>query len=80
MNSVILVIPGRTGSYPSWVMSITRPQADDLIPSSKRGIFDAQPTLSFSDKDMIGTFQPHDNALVFTLRIGRYDMKRVLVD
>ena len=36
--------------------------------------------LSFSDEDMIGTIQPHDNALVVTLRIGGYDVKKVLVD
>ena len=26
------------------------------------------------------TLQPYDNALVVTFRIGRYDVKRVLVD
>ena len=36
--------------------------------------------LSFSDEDMIGTIQPHDNALVVTLKIGGYDVKKVLVD
>ena len=34
----------------------------------------------FSDKDKIGTIQPHDDALVITLRIGGYDVKRVMVD
>ena len=36
--------------------------------------------LSFSDEDKIGTIQPHHNALVVTLRIGRYDVKKVMVD
>ena len=36
--------------------------------------------LSFSDEDKIGTIQPHDDALVVTLRIGGYDVKRVMVD
>ena len=37
--------------------------------------------LSFSDEDKVGTFQPHDDALVVTLQIrGGYDVKRVLVD
>ena len=36
--------------------------------------------LGFSDEDEIGTTQPHDDALVVTLRIGGYDVKRVLVD
>ena len=36
--------------------------------------------LGFSDEDKGGTIQPHDDALVITLRIGGYDVKRVLVD
>ena len=36
--------------------------------------------LGFSDEDKIGTIQPHNDALVITLRIGGYDVKRVLVD
>ena len=36
--------------------------------------------LRFSDEDKIGTIQPYDDALVVTLRIKGYDVKRVLVD
>ena len=36
--------------------------------------------MGFSDDDKIGTIQPHDDALVITLRSGGYDMKRVMVD
>ena len=36
--------------------------------------------LSFSNKDKIGTIQLHDDTLVVTLRIGGYDVKRVLMD
>ena len=32
------------------------------------------------DEDKIGTIQPHNNALVVTLKIGRYNVKRVMVD
>ena len=32
------------------------------------------------DEDKVGTIQPHDDALVITLRIGDYDVKRVPVD
>ena len=38
------------------------------------------PILSFSEEDKIGTIQPHDDALLITLRIGDYDVKRVMVD
>ena len=36
--------------------------------------------MGFSDEDKIGTIQPHDDALVITLRIGGYDVKRVMAD
>ena len=36
--------------------------------------------LSFSNADKLGTIQPHDDALVVTLRIGGYDVRRVMVD
>ena len=39
-----------------------------------------RPVLSFSKEDKIGTSQPHNNALLITLRIGDYDVKRVMVD
>ena len=36
--------------------------------------------LSFSNANKQGTMQPHDDALVVTLRIGGYDVRRVMVD
>ena len=36
--------------------------------------------LGFSDEDKLGTIQPHDDALVVTLKIGGYDVKRVMID
>ena len=38
------------------------------------------PILSFLEEDKIRTIQPHDDALLITLRIGDYDVKRVMVD
>ena len=38
------------------------------------------PTLSFSEEDKIGTTQPYDDALLITLRIRDYNVKRVMVD
>ena len=40
----------------------------------------ATPILGFPEEDKEGTFQPHDDVLVVTIRIGGYDVKRVLVD
>ena len=41
---------------------------------------EVQLALNFSDEDKIGTYQPHNDALVVTLRIEGYDIRRVLVD
>nr|XP_023875272.1 uncharacterized protein LOC111987763 [Quercus suber] len=46
----------------------------------KRSRRDILPILGFSNEDKVGTIQPYDDALVITLRIGGYDMKRVIVD
>ncbi|XP_065628933.1 uncharacterized protein LOC136067263 [Quercus suber] len=78
--NVIFATPGRTGSWPSKVMSVTQLPAGDFGQGLKRAKLDTQPVLEFSDEDKIGTIQPHDDALVITLRIGGYDVKRVMVD
>ena len=80
MIHVILAAPGRTGSFPSRVMSVARLSAEDSDRESKRSKKGSSPVLGFSDEDKIGTIQPHDDALVVTLRIEGFDMKRVLVD
>ena len=46
----------------------------------KRAKLDQSLVMGFSNEDKIGTIQPHDNALVIVLRIGDYDVKRVMVD
>lgn len=38
------------------------------------------PTLGFSEEDKVETIQPHDDALVVTLCIRGYGVKKVLVD
>ena len=78
--NVIFAALGRTGSCPSRVMSVARLSSDEGVSEPKRAKLLIQPTLGFSDKDKAGTIQPHDDALVVTLKIGGYDVKRVLVD
>ncbi|XP_075663335.1 uncharacterized protein LOC142632902 [Castanea sativa] len=41
---------------------------------------EVRPVMSFSDEDKAGTLQPHDDALVVTLWIEGYDVRRVLVN
>nr|XP_023921002.1 uncharacterized protein LOC112032476 [Quercus suber] len=78
--NVILVAPGRTGTRPSRVLSVTQVPAGESQFEPKRARRGFHPTLSFFEEDKDGTTQPHDDALVITLRIGDYDVRRVMVD
>ena len=80
MINVIFTTPGRIDSCPSRVMSVTRLSAEYNNLEPKRAIVDIQPALSFSNEDKIGTIQPHNDALLVTLRIRGYDVKRVMVN
>ena len=51
-------------------MSVAQPFADVSSPDPKRSRMEVWLALSFSNEDKVGTLQPHDNALVVTLRIG----------
>ena len=61
-------------------MSIAWPSAEESNSEPKRARVEIRLALSFSDEDKMGTIQPHNDALVVTLRIGGYDVKRVMVD
>ena len=65
----IFVALGRTSSRPSRVMSVARSPVEDSNSELKRARLEIRPLLIFSDEDKIGTIQPHDDALVVTLRI-----------
>ena len=80
MINVILVASGRTRSCPSRVMSMARLSIKDDYWESKKAKKEASPMLCFSDEDKIEIIKPYNDALVVTLRIGGYDVKRVLVD
>ena len=78
--NVIFATPGRTGSCPSRVMFMARLSSEDGSHEPKRTRLDRPLVMGFSSEDKIGTIQPHDDTLVITLRIGGYDVKRVMVD
>ena len=61
-------------------MSVACLPFEDTSREPKRARLERPLVLGFSDEDKIGTIQPHDDALVITLRIGGYDVKRVMVD
>ena len=61
-------------------MSVARLLFDDTCHEPKRARLERPLVMGFSDEDKIGTIQPHDDALVITLRIRGYDVKRVMVD
>ena len=78
--NVIFAALSRTGSCPSRVMSVARLSFEDGSHELKRARLDWPLVMGFSEKDKIGTIHPHDDALVIILRIGGYDVKRVMVD
>ena len=61
-------------------MSISCRSGEDSSSMPKRVKMNVPLVLSFSDVDKLGTIQPHDDALVVTLRIGGYYVKRVMID
>ena len=78
--NVIFAAPRRTGSCPSRVILISRSSTEESSSMPKRAKMGIPLVLGFSDEDKVGTIQPHDDALVVMLRIGGYDMKRVMID
>ena len=80
MINVIFATPGRTGSCPYRMISVAWLSTEDNNSEPKRARIDIPPVLGFSNEDKIGTIQPYDDALVITLKIRGYDVKRVLVD
>ncbi|XP_075654882.1 uncharacterized protein LOC142625055 [Castanea sativa] len=62
------------------VMFVARTLAKESSFEPKRIKGNALPILGFSEEDKIRTIQPHNDALVVTLRIGGYNVKRVMVD
>ena len=67
--NVIFTALGRISTHPSRVISVARLPTEDSNFEPKRARVEIQPTLSFSKEDKMGTIQPHDDALVVTLRI-----------
>ena len=78
--NVIFAALGRTGSCPSRIMSVSHYSDDELNSVPKRVKTNVPLVLSFSETDKQGTIQPHNDALVVTLRLGGYDMRRVMID
>ena len=71
---------GRTGSFPSRVMSVSCCPDEDSKSIPKRVKTRIPLKLGSLDEDKHGTIQPQDDALVVTLRISGYDVKRVMID
>ena len=61
-------------------MFVARLSSEETNHEPKKARVERPLVMGFSNEDKIGTIQPHDDALVITLRIGGYDVKRVMVD
>ena len=49
-------------------------------PSFVHKIGEQKGEISFSDEDLWDVVQPHNDALVLTLRLQEYDVRRILID
>ena len=61
-------------------MAVARLSSEGINQKPKRPRVERPLIMGFSDEDKVRTIQPHDDALVITLRIGSYNIKRVMVD
>ena len=59
---------------------MARLSSKDICHEPKRARLEWPLVMVFSNEDKIETIQPHNDALVITLRIGGYDVKSVMVD
>ena len=59
---------------------MARLSSEDTSHEPKRARVERPLVMGFSNENKIGTIQPHNDALVITLQIGGYDVKRVMVD
>ena len=78
--NIIFAALGKTGSCHSRVMLVSCYSDDESNSMPKRIKTNVPLVLSFLDANKQGTIQPHDDALVVTLRICGYDVKRVMVE
>ncbi|XP_028066694.1 uncharacterized protein LOC114269567 [Camellia sinensis] len=49
-------------------------------PAAKKGKTEATNVITFSDNDLARLQSPHNNALVVTLHVKNFDIKRILID
>ena len=61
-------------------MSVACLSSGDTNQESKRARVEQSLVMGFSNEDKIRTIQSHNDALMITLRIGGYDVKKIMVD
>ena len=79
--NVIFATPSNGVDSLLGIMSVASTlELEEQVQESKRIRHEALPIIGFSKGDKVRNFYPHNDALVVTLWIGSYDVKRVLVD
>ena len=59
---------------------MTQLPVEESQPELKKARRNSHPVLSFLEEDKVETTQTHDDTLLITLKIGGYNVKRVIVD
>ena len=79
--NVIFAASGSYANLHSRILAVASNSTQgNLAQASKRAKLELSLVLGFLEEDKSGTFHPHEDALVVTLWIRGYDVKRVLVD
>ena len=80
INFIFAKLRGDVRTYLGVMSVVSSPNSYDQSRALKKAKVVATPILGFLEDDKDGMFQPHDDALVVTIRIGGYDVKRALVN
>ena len=79
--NVIFAKPrGDAGTFSGVTSVVSGPDLENRSQACKKAKMVAMPTLGFSKENKEGTLQSHDDALVVTIRIEGYDVRRVLIN
>ena len=80
INDIFTKPKGDTGTCLGVMSVVSCPNLEDRRQACKKAKMVAMPTLGFSKENKEGTLQSHDDALVVTIRIEGYDVRRVLIN
>ncbi|XP_023927698.1 uncharacterized protein LOC112039087 [Quercus suber] len=62
------------------VLTVISVEGNTGVPPPAKKIKPTREPIAFGDSDLEGTIQPHDDALIVTVRVGGFVVKRIMID